>query len=281
MICHRAADPASVDVVKLALWQCYPTDGRIEEALAAIEAQVVAASAAGAHLLVAPELYLPGYDRPDLHAVLSQPLDGEWMTRLGEVARRAGCGICLGWAERDGDQVYNAATLIGPDGQVRIHYRKVQLFGDMEAKSFTRGTTLAPVTEIGDRRVGLLVCYDIEFPGHAAALAAAGADLILVPTANPAGFEHVQRVLVPARAHENDSVVVYANYVGSEGAVTFGGLSLAAGPDGLPLAVAGALGEALLVVDLAAADAVAHDVRSELVGEYRPVPLHPAPDSRP
>ncbi|MDN5796243.1 MAG: hypothetical protein L0H79_10905 [Intrasporangium sp.] len=256
--------------MKLALWQCHPTDGRVEEALAALEARVLAAAAAGADLLIVPELYLPGYNRPDLHALLAQPLDGEWITRVGDLARRAGCGVCLGWAERDEDEVYNTATLVGPDGRVRVHYRKVQLFGGMEARSFRRGTRLAPVVEIEDRHVGLLVCYDIEFPGHAAALAAAGADVILVPTANPAGYEHVQRTLVPARAHENDAVVAYANFVGTEGGVTFGGLSLIAGPDGLPLAAAGARGEALLVVDLDAADAVPDDVRSELAREYRP-----------
>ncbi|WP_347355085.1 nitrilase-related carbon-nitrogen hydrolase [Intrasporangium sp.] len=271
--------------MKLALWQCRPTDGRVEEALVALEARVEAAAAAGAGLLVVPELYLPGYNRPDLHASAAQPLDGAWITRVRDLARRAECGVCLGWAERDGDELYNAATLVGPDGTVRIHYRKVQLFGGMEARSFRRGTRLAPVVEVAGRHVGLLVCYDIEFPGHAASLAAAGADLILVPTANPAGYEHVQRTLVPARAYENDAVVAYANLVGTERELTFGGLSLVAGPDGLPLAAAGARGEALLVVDLDAADAVPDEVRSELAREYRPVgrddgPAAPRPPRR-
>ncbi|WP_048553991.1 carbon-nitrogen hydrolase family protein, partial [Nostocoides japonicum] len=222
--------------MKLALWQCHPTDGRVEEALVALEAQCRAAAMAGARLLVVPELYLPGYNRPDLHAALSQPLDGEWLARVRELARAAECGICLGWAERDGSDVFNAATLVGPDGRILAHYRKIQLFGGMEAGSFARGDSLAAIVEMEGLRVGLLVCYDIEFPGHAAALGAAGVDLILVPTANPVGYEHVQRTLVPARAHENDTVVAYANLVGSEGDVHFGGRSVVAGPDGLPLA---------------------------------------------
>ena len=254
--------------MKLALWQCTPTDGRVEEALDALGATLRAAAAAGARVLVVPELYLPGYHRPDLHASLAQPRDGEWMGRVAELARETGCGVCLGWAERDGDAVYNAATLVGPDGRILLHYRKIQLFGEMERASFARGSTLAPVVELEGRRIGLLVCYDIEFPGHAAALGAAGAEVILVPTANPAGFEHVQRVLVPARAHESGAVVAYANLVGPEAGLIFGGCSLVAGPDGIPLASAGPRGEALLVVDLAAADAVPEDQRS-MPGEYR------------
>lgn len=261
--------------MKLALWQCHPTDGHVEKALTGLEAQLVAAASAGASILVVPELFLPGYNRPDLHAELAQPLDGPWLTRVADLARRTGCGVCLGWAERDADTVYNAATLVGPDGMVALHYRKIQLFGPMESASFTRGTTLAPIVEIHGRRVGILVCYDIEFPGHAAVLGAAGADLILVPTANPVGYEHVQRALIPARAHENDAVVVYANLVGTEGDASFGGLSVIAGPDGIPLASAGPRGEALLVVDLAAADAVPGGIRSELAQEYRPVSTAP------
>lgn len=255
--------------MKLALWQMAPTDGRIDETFQAVCMQLRAAAAAGAHMLLLPELVLPGYNRPDLHRSLSQPLDGAWITRLRAMAAEAGCGLCLGWAERDGEAVYNAATTIGPDGAILGHYRKIQLYGPMEQASFTRGTALAPVFALGGRRAAMLVCYDIEFPGHAAALAQAGADLVLVPTANPVGFDHVQRVLVPARAHENNAVVAYANLVGPEGDLTFGGQSVIAGPDGLPLAMAGARGEALLVVDLAAADAVPPEGRSALAREYR------------
>lgn len=256
--------------VKLAIWQSEPTNGRMEAVFPAICRQLQAVSKAGAKLLVLPELFLPGYNRPDLHAALAQPLDGAWMTALRKQAAVAGCGLCLGWAERAGDQVYNAATTIGPDGQILGHYRKIQLFGPMERASFARGDRLCAPFQIAGRRASMLICYDIEFPGHAEGLRRAGVNLILVPTANPLGFEHVQRRLVPTRAHEADAVVAYANLVGSEGDVTFGGLSVIAGPDGEPLANAGARGEALLIVDLAAADAVPHALRSGQSQEYSP-----------
>ncbi len=256
--------------VKLAIWQSQPSDGRIETVLPSICMHLQAVAKAGVKLLVLPELFLPGYNRPDLHSALAQTIDGEWMARLRKMAANAGCGLCLGWAEREGNRVYNAATTIGPDGSILGHYRKIQLYGPMERASFARGESLCAPFQIGGRQTSMFICYDIEFPGHTEGLRRAGIDLILVPTANPVGFEHVQRRLVPARAHEADAVVAYANLVGPEGDVTFGGLSVIVGPDGEALASAGARGEAVLIVDLAAADAVPRTLRSETWKEYRP-----------
>lgn len=99
----------------------------------------------------------------------------------------------------------------------------------------------------------MLICYDIEFPQHAAGLARRGADLLLVPTANPAGFAHVPQALVPAHAHAHESrmIVAYANRCGAEGGLSYGGGSVIAGPDGLPLAMAGR-SETLIICDLPA-----------------------------
>ena len=83
-----------------------------------------------------------------------------------------------------------------------------------------------------------------------------------MPTANPVGFEHVQRVIIPARAYEGRMVIGYANYTGAEAWLSFSGLSLVAGPDALPMAQAAARGEALLIVDLAGADAIPQDALS-------------------
>lgn len=257
--------------MKLALWQTAPADGRIEQVFSAISQQLQAAATAGARLMVTPELILPGYNRPDLHGELAQTIDGDWITRLRDLAQRTGCGLCLGWAERDGAAVFNAATIIGPDGRIMSHYRKVQLFGPMEEASFQRGTTLPPVIGFEGFDLATLICYDIEFAGHTAALAAAGVRLILVPTANPQGYEHVQRVLVPARAHEAGAVVAYANYAGAEQGLVFGGLSVIAGPDGQPLATAGPRGEALLIVDLASVAEIPAEARAGQHGAFRPV----------
>jgi 5-aminopentanamidase len=99
----------------------------------------------------------------------------------------------------------------------------------------------------------LLICYDVEFDAHVAALAARGARLILVPTANMQPFTHVIRHTVPAMAANHAVSIVYANFCGVEGDLTYVGGSLIAGPHGEVLAQAGEH-PALLIAELPPVD---------------------------
>ena len=235
--------------MKLALYQGPPIQGDIEAGFARIEAQLSAAAMAGARMAVFPELFLPGYNQPALHSTLSQPQGGDWCQRLSALARKTGCGLTIGWAERDGDTVYNAATSFGPDGATLGHYRKIQLYGPMEQASFAFGDAYTVFNFMG-RQCALMICYDVEFAHHVKALADRGVTLLLVPTANPAGFEHVSTAIVPARASEHAMTIAYANFCGTEGSLTFGGHSAIVGPDARALAAAGTT-ETLLVTDIA------------------------------
>ncbi|WP_306005904.1 carbon-nitrogen hydrolase family protein [Aquicoccus porphyridii] len=235
--------------MKLALYQGPPIEGDIDAGLARIERHLSAAAMAGARMVVFPELFLPGYNRPDLHESLSQPLGGEWCTRLAALARAAGCGLCIGWAERDGDTVYNAATAFGPDGEMLGHYRKIQLYGPMEQASFAFGNGYT-VFDFAGHRIALMVCYDIEFAHHVKALADRGTTLILVPTANPAGFEHVSTAIIPGHAASHALTIAYANFCGTERGLAYGGHSVIVGPDAVALASANTT-ETLIVTDIA------------------------------
>ena len=235
--------------MKIALYQSPTTDGNEDAAFGRIDRMLKAAALAGAEMAVFPELYLPGYNRPDLHADRAQPQGGDWDSRLSALAREAGCGLAIGWAERDGDAVYNVASCYDAGGVKLAHHRKLQLFGPMEQGVFAPGDAYT-VFDLGPYRAALLICYDVEFAHHVRALADRGVTLLLVPTANPAGFEMVNDAIVPARAYEHRMTVIYANYCGAEAGLDFGGRSVIAGPDGRALARAGT-GETLLVCDLA------------------------------
>lgn len=234
--------------MKLALYQGPSLAGGIGDALAKVDQMASAATRAGAEMIVFPELLLPGYNQPDLIPALAQPCGGTWESAVGKIAATHRCAVVFGWAERDGERLFNTASVLGPDGAVIARHRKLQLFGPIEPTLFSPGTEYTHF-ELGNLRIGLLICYDIEFAHHARSLANEGVDLIVVPTANPDSYDNVPLVLVPARALENSIAVAYANYCGSEGELVYSGLSTIVGPDGDILASAGRR-ETLLIVEL-------------------------------
>lgn len=233
--------------LRLALAQLPSPAGNIAHAFAEVECILRAASVAGAQMALMPELFLPGYNSDSVPA-LAQPRDGDWLARLADMCRAHACGLTIGYAERDDGQLFNAATTIDPDGAFLAHYRKIQCFGPREARLFTPGDRYETFSFAG-RRIGLLICYDVEFETHVRALADLGTDLILVPTANMEPFRQVAAHVIPAHATNLGVTIAYANYCGSEGDLTYCGGSIIAAPRGHILASAGQ-SPVLLIVDL-------------------------------
>ena len=194
-----------------------------------------------------PELLLPGYNA-DSAADQAQSLGGAWISRMRDMARAAGVGITTGYAERDGNLVFNSAVAISDSGVVLANYRKVQLFGPREARLFRPGRDYVTFDWAG-HRTALMICYDIEFAGHVRALAERGVTLILCPTANMHPFTHVSRFTVPAQAVNHALAIAYCNYCGVEGDLHYYGGSLVVAADGHILAEAGGGAEGL-VADL-------------------------------
>lgn len=236
--------------MRLALLQTPSPAADDAAAFATLERALRAAAAMGAATLTAPEIYLPGYNQPDIPA-RAQPRGGPWHQRLATLCREAGCGIVIGYAERAGERVYNSAIAIDAAGREIAHYRKLQLYGPRENAIYTVGDAYT-LFNLHGRTAALLICYDVEFAPHIAALADRGASLILCPTANMLPYTHVARVTVPAMAVNHAVTIAYANFCGSEGDLDYAGGSVIAGPDGEILARAGAH-PALLIVDLPAA----------------------------
>ena len=214
-----------------------------------IRRAAAAAGAMGADVLVLPELFLTGYNIGQAVHELAKSHDGPSLAAIRQTAQESGCALCVGFAERAGNKVFNSAALISSRGERICVYRKIHLFGEQETALFSRGEELA-VAKLEDRHVGLAICYDIEFPEFARALKRQGAEAVLVPTANMEPYAEVPTTLVRARALENGVTVAYANHCGSENSMEFTGLSCITGPDGLDLARAGVNTEVLLVAEL-------------------------------
>ncbi|MFJ5219104.1 carbon-nitrogen hydrolase family protein [Streptomyces sp. NPDC088354] len=232
----------------------------VDDSVAALDAAVRRAAAAGARLLVTSEMFATGYALGEAVPALAEASDGPTAGRIARIAAAYGLGIVYGYPERDGDDVFNAAQLIGPDGERLANYRKAHLFGDFERARFTPGDEAVVQAELDGTRIGILICYDVEFPEMVRAHALAGTELLAVPTALMRPYEFVPQTLVPARAYESQLHVAYANRCGPEGEFDFAGLSCLAGPDGAVRARAGTT-EELVVAD--ADPAVLRAVREE------------------
>jgi predicted amidohydrolase len=178
-----AGGAAEVGIVQL--------EGGPLDADRARETTVTAAAALfeqGADLVVLPELAVPGYvlGAPEF-AALAEPLGGPTVGAWTELAAAHGGLVCGGFAERDGDLLYNTAVLVDGDGVV-VHYRKLHPF-DREKLVFAPGDRGLPVADTRLGRIGVCVCYDLRFVETARLLALQDADLICVPTAWTGGFD--------------------------------------------------------------------------------------------
>jgi len=236
---------------RIALYQGPAEPGSVARNLDLLEARAAEAAGQGARLLIGPEMFLSGYNIGAREAArLAEPADGPALARAAGFARANGIALLFGYPERGMDgAIYNAARLIGPDGRSLANYRKCHLFGDLDRDMFRAGESPPAVIELEGIRVGLLICYDVEFPEAVRLLALGGADLVAVPTALMDPFEVVARTVLPARAIENQVFLAYANRCGCEGELRYCGLSCVVGPDGGELVRAGR-GEDLVFADL-------------------------------
>ncbi|WP_237154365.1 carbon-nitrogen hydrolase family protein [Oryzibacter oryziterrae] len=256
--------------MKIAALQMQPLSADIEGNFAKIEAAATAAVAMGADLLLTPELALTGYALADRFAAIAEPADGPMVERLRALARRLGLAIVAGFPERSGDVVYNSAVFAGADGSLQL-YRKAHLYGPQEKAAFQPSSDPAQVFDYRGWRIGLLICFDVEFPETVRSLALAGAELVLVPTALPRApiSYSISGRMIGTRALENSLFVAYADLCGEEGACSYHGGSVIAGPDGNDLARAGPA-EALLIADLDRAEISRARAESEYLTERRP-----------
>lgn len=186
-------------------------------------------------LLVCPELFLSGYGTGDLIRERAEPRDGPFAAAAAALARRYGTALVYGAPERDGESIFNTAVCFDRDGGMMGVHRKLALPNDYEKRYFALGEAPTMV-RLGDWQVGLLVCYDVEFPESVRSLALAGCHLVSVPTALGAQWGPVARTLIPARAFENNIYLAYADWCGSDANGSYFGESVICDPMAADLA---------------------------------------------
>ncbi|MEU8527922.1 MULTISPECIES: nitrilase-related carbon-nitrogen hydrolase [Streptomyces] len=264
----------TADTVLVACAQLSLAVGDVAGNRAAADRAIEAAAAAGVKVLVLPELANTGYVfRDAAHAAeLAEPVDGPTVTAWVEAAARHDLILVAGFCERDENGVVrNSAVLIDPAG-VRALYRKAHLFGAVEKAVFVPGDERPPVVDTAVGRIGVMVCYDVEFPEWVRDVALRGADLLCAPVnwplfPRPEGERAAEVVRVQADAAVNRMFVAACDRAGTENGVEWTGGSVITDPDGFPLAgPADETGESLLVAACALGQA-----RDKRIGEHNDV----------
>ncbi|MDQ1666921.1 MAG: hypothetical protein QOH75_2952 [Actinomycetota bacterium] len=186
--------------------------------------------ATGAELVVLPESvttgFTPGLSPEDLWDLVSE-IPGPVLEPLQEVARRTGVHVVVGTYERGPERgiVYNTAALLGRDGQVTGAYRKTHPFcTEMRSRGgwVTPGDEVCVVeTDLG--RIGLIICFDGDYPELSRITAVRGAEVIVRPSALLRSAD-IWELTNRARAYDNHVYVVGANATGADpaGVLYFG-----------------------------------------------------------
>lgn len=234
------ADSEDRDGVMVAVCQLAPRVGEYADNVERAVDGVRAAAAHGAQLVVLPELVTSGYVFHDVGEAraCAEGADGPTVRRLSALAAEHGLVVVAGLPELSGDTLYNSAVVVDRSG-LRAVYRKVHLW-DREGEFFTPGSAAPPVVETEAGRVGVVVCYDLEFPEWMRSVALQGADVVCGPTNWPAGprpadERPVEVVQAQATASVNRVFLAVAARTGEERGVSWVSGSTIVSPDGYPL----------------------------------------------
>jgi len=228
------------DRVKIAAVQMEPRLMNNRENLVSIMGGVSKAAANRANLVVFPECSLTGYIFHSREEALpfAETVPGPSTKEVASLCRELGVYVVFGLLEREGDRLFNAAVLVGPQGLI-AGYRKnhlpflgVDRFVDMGDRPFE-----VHQTPIGN--IGIYICYDIVFPESSRVMTLMGADILALPTNFPqVRRETLATYVVNARAIENRVHMVEADRVGSERGYSFAGLSKIVSASGSTLGLA-------------------------------------------
>ncbi len=259
--------------IRLGIYQAQAAcgEGATAKNMDRLERAVKAASAYQVQLLAFPELYVPGYTlSPKMARKVAEFKNGPSITRAQGLAKQHGMALIVPYAEKakapDGTMhYYDSIAVISEEGALLDSYRKTQLYGQQERDNWSFGTSDYPVHAINGFPVGVLNCYECEFPELSRVLALHGAKLIVGPTAAdnyytlPDGtrskvpYPDVAEILFPANAYANNIFFAYANRAGYEtrgkDVWHYRGNSMVAGPHGDIIVAADHEQDTLLIAD--------------------------------
>jgi 5-aminopentanamidase len=271
--------PRTVETVRVACQQIAPVVGDLEGNRRLTTDAIAEAIAAGAQVVVLPELASSGYVFESVEEARScaEPAAGPTLQSWSHAASGGDAVVVGGFCELGDDGLlYNSVALVDASGVAAV-YRKIHLW-DREKLFFEPGLECAPVVETRFGRIGIEICYDLNFPEVARGLALAGADLIVLPAnlplfPRPEGERAMEIVLAMASAHVNHVFFAMCDRCGPERGVDWVGGSVVCDEWGWLLAgPPQGSGPGLVLAEcvLSRARDKAWNERSDVIGDRRP-----------
>jgi 5-aminopentanamidase len=237
----RGRGPLSVNAITVACCQLAPVLGDIAANRELSATAISQAAAQGASVVVLPELTTSGYvfENRDEAWACAEFADGDTIALWAELAATWGIVVVGGFCESSGDTLFNSAVLVDRTGP-RCFYRKAHLW-DKERLWFSPGEADPPVVDTEFGRIGVLVCYDLEFPEWVRLPALDGAQLLCAPVnwpsfPRPAGERPAEVIRVQADAAVNRMFIAVCDRMGKERGVEWISGSIILDADGWPLA---------------------------------------------
>ena len=227
-----------------------------------------------ADIYIFGEFFLQGDRCRDEIRDLAEPVDGPSIAHMKQVARQKHCYIVFGMPLKDetvDGLTHNTAVLVHPNGTVDL-YKKWFLpnAGPFEEKIFFDQGELLPVFQTEYCKIGMLICYDLNFPEISKALALQGADLLICISASPSTTRKYFETLMPARALENTVFLAYVNLVGTQDDLVFWGGSQVYDPLGNLLVKAPYFKESIVTCDINLNDLEPARARRTVLRDIRP-----------
>jgi len=267
-----------VDVTVVACCQLAPVFGDPAANRELAAGAVTGAVDRGSRVVVLPELISSGYvfqSQAEARAC-AETADGPTVTLWARLAADRQIVIVGGFCETDGGELFNSAALVDPGG-LRCVYRKAHLW-DSESLWFTPGSAAPPVVATRFGQIGVMICYDLEFPEWVRLPALDGAQLLCAPTnwpafPRPGGERPAEIVRVQADAAVNRMLIAACDRTGAERGVDWVGGSVIVDADGWPLAEAtGAAGPVTITAECRLASALdkATGPRNDVHADRRP-----------
>ena len=226
---------------ELMIWQTPADLGLPSDRLAWLDERLGQSDLADIDLILLPELFQTGYNAADIIPHCAEASDGLFFQSMAHLARQHQVAIAYGYAERADGRIYNSAQVIDASGASLANHRKLAIPPGFETALFAKGDQMTRF-RFHEIEVGILICYDAEFPELMRAMAMPdegvreGAELVLVPTALSDQWAVVADRVIPARGFENGIYVAYANHCGADKGLGFLGRTCIISTTGTDLA---------------------------------------------